>query len=66
MAWALNKSSLTLFGNTPGYRNTYETKINKVLESNSNVDANHLDKNDYSISDIKAKDIATAVKEMLV
>ena len=65
MAWALNIPSLTLFGNTPGYRNTYQTKINKIIESNSLVDANHLDKKDYSISTIETNDILFIVKELL-
>jgi ADP-heptose:LPS heptosyltransferase len=33
MAWALNIPSITIFGNTPAYRNAYETKINKSIES---------------------------------
>ena len=37
MAWALNIPSVTLFGPTPGYRNTYITSINKIIESDSKV-----------------------------
>ena len=57
MAWALNIPSITLFGSTPGVRNTYITKINKVIESNTLVNANRIDKDDLSIKDIKVSDI---------
>ncbi|RXK01318.1 lipopolysaccharide heptosyltransferase I [Arcobacter sp. CECT 8986] len=65
MAWALNIPSITLFGNTPGYRNTYETKINKIIESNSNVDPYKLDRNDFSIKDIDESSIVKVAKEIL-
>ena len=32
MAWALNIPSITIFGNTPEYRNTYITEKNKVIK----------------------------------
>ncbi|MBT5663688.1 MAG: lipopolysaccharide heptosyltransferase I, partial [Alphaproteobacteria bacterium] len=31
IAWGLNVPSVILFGCTPGYRNTYETKLNKII-----------------------------------
>ena len=31
MAWASNVPSITLFGPTPGYRNTFITSINKII-----------------------------------
>ncbi len=65
MAWALNIPSITLFGNTPGYRNTYTTTINKVLESNSKVDPCKLDKQDFSISEIDEKIVAKLAMELL-
>ncbi|RXJ96276.1 lipopolysaccharide heptosyltransferase I [Malaciobacter molluscorum] len=65
MAWALNIPSITLFGNTPGYRNTYETKINKIIESNSKVNPYKLDKNDFSIKDIDESSIVKVAKEIL-
>ena len=49
MAWALNIPSITLFGPTPGYRNTYSTDINKIIESESEVNPYKIDKNDNSI-----------------
>ena len=65
MAWALNIPSITLFGNTPGYRNTYLTKINKILESDTKVNPFKLDKNDFSISTIKEEEILSLSKELL-
>jgi len=65
MAWALNTPSITLFGNTPEYRNTYITKINKVLKSSSVVNPLKLDKNDYSIKEIDPKEVTTLAKELL-
>ena len=57
MAWALNVPSITLFGPTPGNRNTYITSINKIIESDSEVDPNKINKNDYSIKNIIVGDI---------
>jgi heptosyltransferase-1 len=65
MAWALNVPSITIFGNTPEYRNTYETDINKVIKSKSDVNALKLDKNDFSIKDIKVDEIVAVVKDLL-
>ncbi len=65
MAWALNIPSITLFGSTPSYRNTYLTNINHVIASNSLVNPNKIDKNDFSIQDIKVTEIALKVKELL-
>ena len=57
MSWALNVPSITLFGSTPGYRNAYETEINKILESDSIVNPLKINKNDYSIANIDAAEI---------
>ncbi len=65
MAWALNIPSITIFGNTPEYRNTYITNINQVVKSDSIVDPLKLDKNDFSIEEIKASQIADMAKELL-
>jgi heptosyltransferase-1 len=65
MAFALNIPSVTLFGSTPGYRNTYKTTINRVLESKSKVDPYKIDKNDFSIKTIKVSDIVKMAKELL-
>ena len=65
MAWALNVPSITLFGSTPGYRNTYITDINRVIESESEVDPYKINKNDLSIKTIKVSDIVKITKELL-
>jgi heptosyltransferase-1 len=65
MAWALNIPSITLFGSTPGYRNTYITDINRVIESESEVDPYKINKNDHSIKTIKVNDIVKITKELL-
>jgi heptosyltransferase-1 len=65
MAWALNIPSITIFGNTPEYRNTYITNINKVIKSKTKVNPLKLDKNDFSIIEINEEGIYDLVKELL-
>jgi heptosyltransferase-1 len=65
MAWALNVASITLFGPTPGYRNTYVTKINKIIESKSKVDPFKINKNDFSIKDIDIQEILQVSQDLL-
>ncbi|MFX4233630.1 lipopolysaccharide heptosyltransferase I [Aliarcobacter butzleri] len=65
MAWALNTPSITLFGNTPGYRNTYITNINKIIESKSIVNPFKLDRNDFSIKEIDENEIINMAKGLL-
>ena len=65
LAWALNMPSITLFGPTPGYRNTYVTNINKIIESESEVNPRKIDKSDYSINNINVSDISKLVEELL-
>ena len=65
MAWALNTPSITIFGNTPAYRNTYETKINKSVKSSSVVNPFKLDKKDFSIKTIDENIIIDIAKELL-
>ncbi|MDB4099108.1 lipopolysaccharide heptosyltransferase I [Candidatus Thioglobus sp.] len=65
MAWALNIPSITLFGATPGYRNSYVSKINRVIESNSKVNPFKINKNDMSISEIKVEEIVQASRDLL-
>jgi len=65
MAWALNIPSITLFGSTPGYRNTYMTDINQILESKSRVNPFKIDKSDLSIKTIKASSVIAKAKELL-
>ena len=65
MAWALNIPSITLFGPTPGYRNTYTTNINKIIESESEVNPRKINKNDYSINNINIGDIVRLAQNLL-
>ena len=57
IAWGLNVPSVILFGCTPGYRNTYETNLNKIINSDSIVNPLKINKNDYSISKIDSNEI---------
>ena len=65
IAWAMNIPSITIFGPTPGYRNTFKTNINRFIESESKVDPKNLDKNDNSIINIEVKEIVNMTKELL-
>jgi heptosyltransferase-1 len=65
MAWAMNIPSITLFGPTPGYRNTFETTINRIIESDSKVDPCNIDKKDNSIKKIEVQKILKMSKELL-
>ncbi|WP_046994152.1 lipopolysaccharide heptosyltransferase I [Aliarcobacter butzleri] len=65
IAWALNIPSITLFGNTPGYRNTYITNTNKIIESKSIVNPFKLDRNDFSIKEIDENEIINTAKGLL-
>ncbi len=62
IAWGLNIPSITIFGNTPEYRNTYITPINQVIKSDSKVNPLKLDYTDFSIKEIKPEDIANIYK----
>jgi heptosyltransferase-1 len=65
ISWALNVPSITLFGPTPGYRNTIASSVNRVIESNSKVNPLKIDKNDYSIDAISVQEIVSVTKELL-
>lgn len=62
MAWGLNIPSITIFGNTPEYRNTYITDINLVIKSDSKVNPYKLDKNDFSIQSIDIQHVFKTLK----
>ena len=65
MAWGLNTPSITIFGNTPEYRNTYITDINQVVKSDSKVDPYKLDKNDFSIKSINTDKIIDLARSLM-
>ena len=64
MSWALNIPSIILFGPTPIDR-AFQTPVNKVLSSSSKIDHYKIDKNDFSIKEIKVSDIVKIAKELL-
>lgn len=64
MAWGLNTASITIFGPTPVNR-VYITSINKVIKSSSKVNHYKLNKNDFSICEIKEDDILKISNELL-
>ena len=61
----INIPSITLFGSTPGHRNSYITKNNKIIESNSEVNPYKIDKNDYSIKDIEVQKLYKFKEDLL-
>jgi len=65
MSWALNIPSITLFGPTPGYRNSMVTADNKIIESESVVNPYLIDKNDQSIKDINVDEIIKIADKLL-
>ncbi len=64
MAWAQNVSSITLFGPTTT-RMIYETPRNIGIKSPSKVDIFKIDKNDFSINEIKVEIIVEKAKGLL-
>ena len=64
MAWAQNVPSITLFGPTTT-RMIYETPKNIGIKSPSIVNIDKINKNDFSIQEIKVDAIVTQAKELL-
>ncbi len=64
MAWGFNIPSITIFGPTPINR-VYQTSINKIIKSKSEVNHFKLDKNDFSITEIPSDDIIAMARELL-
>ena len=65
LAWAMNVPSITLYGPTPGYRNSYQTDKNIVMSSESKVNPYKIDKNDFSIKSISPHDVIKVVQKLL-
>lgn len=65
LAWAQNVPSITIYGYTPHFRNSFETSVNLTIHSGKEIDPKKLDKNDFCISKIEPKDIANLAKELL-
>lgn len=64
IAWAVNRPSITLFGPT-NERMMYPTAMNIAIKSSSVVDIYHINRNDFSISEISPEDIAKKAIELL-
>ncbi|MBU1658016.1 lipopolysaccharide heptosyltransferase I [bacterium] len=64
IAWAQNIPSITLFGPTTT-RMIYETPKNIGIQSPSDVNIMKINKNDFSIQEIKVEEIAHKAKELL-
>ncbi len=64
MAWGLNIPSITIFGPTPINR-VYQTPINRVIKSKSEVNHYKLDKNDFSITKIPSHKVILMARELL-
>lgn len=62
LAWALQKPSITLYGNTPMERFKLESPINVSLTGNSNANYH---KKDFSIQNIEPKKIKECVLNIL-
>ncbi|WQV02743.1 lipopolysaccharide heptosyltransferase I [Helicobacter pylori] len=62
LAWALQKASITLYGNTPMERFKLESPINVSLTSNANANYH---KKDFSIQNIEPKRIKECVLNLL-
>jgi len=64
-AWAMNRPSITLFGPTPGERNSLAGEYTRVICSSSEVDPLRLNREDFSIGDIDPAEITKVAKELL-
>lgn len=65
LAWAMNRPSVTLFGNRPSHRNAYITDKNLVIDMGKQIDARSIDKNDFCIREIFPETVANFAKRLL-
>ena len=65
LAWAMNRPSITLFGNRPSHRNAYITDKNLVIDMGKQIDARSIDKNDFCIREIFPETVANFAKRLL-
>ena len=65
LAWAVNRPSITLFGNRPSRRNAYVTDKNLVVDMGKEIDARSIDKNDFCIREIYPETVANFAKRLL-
>ena len=65
MAWALNRPSITIFGPTPSFRNTFKTPINLTIDCSKEIDPKRLCKNDLCIKNIDPLKIIKKAEKLL-
>ena len=65
LAWAVNRPSITLFGNRPSHRNAFVTETNLVVDMGKEIDARSIDKNDFCIREIYPETVANFAKRLL-
>jgi len=65
IAWALNKSSITIFGATPIQRNCFVTKKNLAISPGNKVNPYKINRKDFSIRDISSSEISLLAKRLL-
>ena len=65
LAWAVNRPSITLFGNRPSHRNAFVTEKNLVVDMGKEIDARSIDKNDFCIREIYPETVANFAKRLL-
>jgi heptosyltransferase-1 len=64
IAWVQNVKSITIFGPTND-RMIYKSKNNIFIKSDSDVNINKINKNDFSIRDINYKEVLNSIKGLL-
>jgi heptosyltransferase I len=65
IAWAQNRASVTIFGPTPSFRNTFITPTNKVVDTGKTIDSFNLDREDFSINTIKPTRIIAHIESLI-
>ncbi|MSN96537.1 lipopolysaccharide heptosyltransferase I [Campylobacter sp. FMV-PI01] len=65
LAWAQNRPSITLFGNRPSSRNSYQTPVNLVIDTGKKIDAFKIDKTDFCINEIDPNLIIQKANKLL-
>lgn len=65
IAWANNVPSITIFGPTPWFRNTFSTEINTTVDTGKEIDPLKLDRGDFDIRNIDPKTIINKAKELI-
>ena len=67
LAWAQNCATITLFGNRPASRNTYDTLKNISFQATPKheIDARHIDKSDFCINELEPAQIINCALELI-